>query len=338
MPIRFALFLLTLVFASMTAGSLQAQTARPPLTDEEKTAWLAADLKAISRTAELADKLGDVRQVMLAMIDQQIAWLREERADGTYRWASLQREEGGRRTEQKNLERVWSESDLHEVSISAPSAYRLLISVPSKRGVFSSNNRVFVRNVVVDSIDAEGKSKRTDLPVNVWVDPGDSHGVAIPDIERSVKATANLGVESGGNRAVADVILLEPTLADDPLNPYFPAVRRLVDLRAIVTRGDIRRGELKTAADEALLDLPGELEKRVASQREAMERRRTIAIGGELLGTIELGDATPDVVAKLERILRLLSGPLEEQAGARAELEELIRQLQPVAEPALPQI
>jgi hypothetical protein len=338
MPIRLAAFVLTVVLGSMAAGSLQAQTARAPLTDEEKTAWLAADLKAISRTAELADKLGDVRQLMLAMIDQQIGWLREARTDGTYRWASLQREEGGRRTEQKNLERVWSESDLHEVSVSASSAYRVLISVPSKRGVFSSNNRVFVRNVVVDSIDAEGKKKRTDLPVNVWVDPGDSHGIAIPDIERSVEATANLGVESGGSRAVADVILLEPTLADDPLNPFFPAVRRLVDIRTIVSRGDIRRGELKTAADEALLDLPGELEKRVASQREAMERRLTVAMGGELLGTIEIGDATPDVIAKLERILRLLSGPLEQQAGARSELEELIRQLQPAAEAVLPRI
>jgi hypothetical protein len=338
MPIRLASLILMVVLGSMAAAALAAQTARPPLTDEEKTAWLAADLKAISRTAELANRLGDVRQVMLAMIDQQIGWLREERTDGTYRWASLQREEGGRRTEQKNLERVWTESDLHEVSISAPSAYRLLVSVPSKRGVFSSNNRVFVRNVVVDSIDAEGKSKRADLPVNVWVDPGDSHGVAIPEIERSVRATANLGVESGGSRAVADVILLEPTLADDPLNPYFPAVRRLVDMRTIVSRGDIRRGELKTAADEALLDLPGELEKRVASHREAIERRRTIAMGGELLGSVEVGDASPDVVAKLERVLRLLSGPLEEQAGARSELEELIRQLQPVPAPALPAI
>ena len=338
MPIRLAAFILTLVLGSITAGSLEAQPARAPLTDEEKTARLSADLKAISRTAELADDLGDVRQVMLAMIDQQIGWLREPKTDGTYRWASLQREEGGRRTEEKALERVWTESELHEVSISAPSAFRMLISVPSKRGVFASNNRVFVRNVVIDSIDADGKNKRTDLPVHVWVDPGDSHGVAIPEIERSVKATANLGVESGGSRAVAEVILLEPTLADDPLNPYFPAVRRLVDMRTIVTRGDIRRGELKTAADEALLDLPGELEKRVASQQEAMERRLTIAMGGELLGTIEIGDASPDVVAKLERILRLLSGPLEEQAGARTELEELIRQLQPAAAPAIPQI
>lgn len=338
MPIRLASLILILALGSLMGGALGAQPARGPLTDEEKTAWLAADLRAISRTAELADKLGDVRQVLLAMIDQQIGWLREPKPDGTYRWASLQREEGGRRSEEKTLERVWTESDLREVTVSAPSAYRLIVNVPPKRGVFSSNNRVFVRNVVVDSIDADGKSKRTDLPVRVWIDPGDSHGIALPDIERSVRATAHMGVESGGNRAVAEVVLLEPTLADDPLNPYFPAVRRLADLRTIVTRSDIRRGELKMAADEALLDLPGELEKRVASQQEAIERRQTIAIGGELLGTIEVGDATPDVVAKLERISRLLAGSLEEQVRARAELQELIQQLQPAVTPIEPQI
>lgn len=314
---------------SLCAFAANAQPTRAPLTDEERIAWLSADLKAISRTAELAADLREVRQVLLAMVDQEIEWLREPRPDGTYRWASLQREEGDRKSVEKALEKVFTEEMLHEVTVSASNAYRLLVSVPQKRSVFSSNNRTWVRNVVLDWTDFEGKSHRTDLPVNVWVAPGDAHGVALPEIGKNVHATVHLGIESGGKRAVAEVALLQATLSDDPTNPFYPAVRRLTDLRTILTRDQIRREELKTTADESLLAMPGELEKRVAAQQEAIARRKTIAISGELLGSIEIGDATPDVVARLGQIARKLTGTVEEQTTARAELDELLNLLQP---------
>lgn len=313
---------------ALCAVAATAQPARPPLTAEEKFARLAADLHAISRTADLASELRDVRQVLLAIVDQQIEWLREPRPDGTYRWASLQREEGGRKMVEKALEKVSTEELLHEVTVSAPNAYRLVVSVPQKRGVFTSNNRTWVRNAVLDWTDFEGKTHRTDLPVNVWVAPGDAHGVALPDIGREVYAAVHLGVESGTKKAVAEVALLQATLTDDPASPFYPAVRRLADLRTILTRDAVRREELKTAADESLLSMPGELEKRVAAQQEAIERRKTIAISGELLGAIEVGDATPDVVARLQLIARKLTGTIEDQTAARADLDDLIALLQ----------
>ena len=52
--------------------------------------------------------------------------LREKRADESYRWASLQREEASRVKDQKSIERVQTEKELREVTLTAANAYRAL--------------------------------------------------------------------------------------------------------------------------------------------------------------------------------------------------------------------
>src|SRR6058998_3485844 len=75
-----------------------------------------AILRALSRIANLGKDLGDSRQVMLAIIDADVESLRMPREDGTYRWASLQREEGSRVKDEKDIERVSTEKELREVT------------------------------------------------------------------------------------------------------------------------------------------------------------------------------------------------------------------------------
>lgn len=70
---------------------------------------------------------------MLAMIDADVEALREQREDDTYRWASLQREEASRVKDEKAIERVQTEKELREVTLSAPNAYRVEVRVPTKR-------------------------------------------------------------------------------------------------------------------------------------------------------------------------------------------------------------
>jgi hypothetical protein len=93
---------------------------------------------------------------------------------------------------------------------------------------------------------------------------------------------------------------VQAKLVDDPASPYFPAVRRLLQIRDFAAASDIDRGHLKNAVDEALLALPGELEKRAASQNQ---------------------------VTELTEIARLLNGSPQEQAEGRARLNTLIGQL-----------
>lgn len=290
---------------------------------------LAADLKVVQRIAEVAAELDDSRQVLLALIDGQIETLREPRGDGTYRLARLQREEESRVTEEKGVEKVSTEAMLQSISVSAPRAYHLQVIVPQKRNVISANNRVYLKSATVAWTSFDGKSTTTELPVDVWVNPGDAHAIALPAIARSAKATVTLGVDSGNKKAVAQVALLQARLVDDAASPYFPAVHRLADLRRRASEENIRRGDFKTAVDEALLALPGELDRRLASQQAEHDRRSALVAAGTRAGTIKTGDATPDVIAEIVTASQLLQGAVADQARGRALLQELIEKLAP---------
>ena len=307
------------------AASAQPST----LPRDEKSEKLLQDLHAIGRIAEVAKDLNDSRQVLLAIADDDIVLLRMPREDGTYQWASLQREEGGRVKDEKTIEHVYTEKELRYVTVTGANGYRVEINVPKKRGTFSANNRVWVRNVLVDSTGFDGKTTHHEMPVNAWVNPGDSNGVALPEIGKSVKVTAELGVESGNKAAAAEVALVQAKLVDDPNSPYFPAVKRLLQIRDFAAARNIDRGHLKNAVDEALLTLPGELEKRTAEQQRAAEERKQLAASGQMKGSIAVGDCTPDVSNELMSISAMLGGTLQEQTDARARLQALIDSLRP---------
>jgi hypothetical protein len=300
-----------------------------PLPADEHIERVSHDLRTLARIAGVAENINGAQQILLAILDEDIRTLRMPREDGTYQWASLQRVEGDKVKDEKTIERVHSEDELREVTLTAEHPYRVVVTVPGKRGLFSGNNRVFIRNVIVDATAFDGSTIHQEVPVNVWVNPGDAHGVPLPDIAKSAKVVTELGVESGGKQARAEVALIQAKLVDDPLSPYYPAVTRLVRIRDFADDRDINRGHLKQTIDEALLSLPGELEKRVAEQEAAAQQRREMAAAGTLIGSIALGDATPDVLAELDTITRLLGGTLEEQAEARRRLEALTAVLKP---------
>ena len=308
---------------------LPAFALEPTPARDKNIDMLAADLHALGRVVTVAKDLGDSRQILLAIADGDIETLRMPRGDGTYQWASLQREEGGRVKDEKTIEHVHTEKELRYVTVTAPNAYRVEVIVPRKRGTFSANNRVWVRNILVDSTGFDGKTAHQELPVNAWVSPGDATGVALPEIGKSVKATAELGVESGSKAAVAEVALVQAKLVDDPNSPYAPGVKKLLQVRDLAAERDINRGALKNAIDEGLLALPGELEKRTAEQAEAARVRKEMAESGTITGSINLGDATPDVTRELEEISRLLNGTVPDQSEGRALLEALIARLKP---------
>lgn len=323
-------FVVPVLLLSLASLPVLAQSTLP---GDEKTEALAADLHALSRIVDVAKNLHDNRQVISAIIDENIEALREKRADGTYRWAALQREEGGRASDQKPVQKVETEKELQTITVSAPNAYRILIVAPRKRNLVSANNRVFVRNIFVESTSVAGTTTKVDLPVNVWVNPGDTHGIALPDIGKSVRATAELAVESGNKQAVAEVVILEAKLVDDPQSPYFPAIRRLLQLREITKADNIQRGALKTITDEAILGIPGELKTRAAEQQRAIDARTAMVSTGQTKGSITAADATPDVSNELSEIRRLLAGTLDEQTEARQRLQALSEALAPVTPP-----
>jgi hypothetical protein len=310
--------------------SAQDQTAQnTPNATDPKIDMVARDLHALGRIVSLADNVERERQVLLAIIDADIRDLRGPRDDGTYRWASLQREEGGRVSDEKTIEHVYTQKELRYVTLTGPNGYRVEVTAPRKRGTFAANNRVYVRNVLVDSTGFDGKTTHHEIPIETWVNPGDSTGGPLPDIGKSVKVTVELGVESGDKQAVATVSLVQAKLVDDPTSPYFPAAKRLLGIRELAAGKDMNRGALKNNIDEALLSLPGELEKRTADMAEAARVRKQMAESGTTTGSIAVGDATPDVMKELAEIARLLMGTVDEQAQGRERLKVLTEALTP---------
>lgn len=326
---RIALALLLVCAAGVALAQSPEPAVKANPSDSEKLTALSSDIRSLARVTELSTKLEDNRQVLNAITDAEIEALREPRPDGTYVFASLTRDEAKRVTESGSVERVSTEEQLDSVTVSSPRAYRLVVTVPKKRNMVSANVRVFVKNAVVDWTSFDGKTHRDEIAVDTWVNPGDSTGVALPDIARSAKATVRLGVDSGKKKAEAQVALLQAKLVDDPASPYFPAVSRLLNLQRLLGEEKLRKGDIKSAIDEALLALPGELDKRMAERAAAQAAREQLAASGTLKGTVAVGDATPDVVAELAAIFRLGAGTLEEQTEARNRLQHLIEQLTP---------
>jgi hypothetical protein len=311
-----------------------AMSAAPTATSPDKNVeTLTSDVYAMARVTAVAEDMNRVRPILLSIADSDIEMLRVPRGDGTYRWASLQREEGGRVKAEKDVEYVSTEKELRNVTVTGANGYRVEVTVPKKRGTFQANNRVYVRNILVDSTGFDGKVQHHELPVNAWVGPGDATGVALPDIGKSVNATAELGVESGKKVAVAEVALVQAKLVDDPGGPYYGAVKKLQQVRDLTAAKDINRGAIKNILDEGLLTLAGQLEKRRAELDEAAQARKLAVETGTTTGSINVGDATPDVLYELSTISQLLGGTLPEQTDARTRLETLLTTLKPKPAP-----
>lgn len=307
-----------------------------PALDQARLASIAVDFKAIERIAYLCENFQACNPVIQKITEQNLEMLREARTDGSYRWASFQRVEARRSENEININRVDSEQDLDVIEVTGKRAYSVVVSVPKKRGVFLANSKVFVRAITAEQTSADGTTTSKEIPVGVWVDPGDSHTVPLDEISSSTKARIRVGVAAGGTKAVASAALLQAGLVDDPLNPYYPAVKRFNAIAEIANEKSPSRGQLKTIAQEAYLEVPGEMEKFTAARDAKILRMKELAETGEKAGTVALGDATPDVVHEIAEANKLLSGTVEQQAAGRALLEALVMKLSPPVTEATP--
>lgn len=313
-----------------------AKSAEASVLDEKKLASIAVDFKAIYRIAEFCDDMEACAPVIRKVAEQNLDMLREPRKDGTYRWASFQRIEAGRVSAEKEIIKVHTESTLDTIELTGKRSFRVVVTAPKKRSLVSSNNKIFVKDVTGEITGTDGKARAIEIPVGVWVAPGDSHSVPLDDIAISARVKVSVGVESGGKKAVANVALLEAGLVDDPLNPYHPAVKRLVAIDTIVKEKTVSRGQLKAVTEEAVLELPGEMEKLMQLREIGLKRMRQLAESGEQTGVIAVGDATPDVVHELGKASKLLTGTVAEQEQGRKAIEALIEKLSPPVPPAPP--
>ncbi|HUO85553.1 MAG TPA: hypothetical protein VM534_10615, partial [Thermoanaerobaculia bacterium] len=253
---------------------------------EQRLASLATDLRALSRIAEKSKDLGRDRDLMLAIIDEQIESLREPRSGGSFRWAALEREEESRVTREQKVEHARSEAVLNTVTLETLDAYRVVVDVPPKKSLFHGNEKIFVRRIVAVERLADGSSRTEEIPVDQWVEQGGTHAVVLPRILGSALLTIEMGVESGSETALAKVSASRARLADDPKSPFYPAVTRLVAVRRALGQDSVMRRDVSQAIDEAIATIPGEVEQSIVMARAAAEERRLRMETGALIETI----------------------------------------------------
>lgn len=325
-----ALLLSTLMLASGQTAA--ATTDQEPATESQmvqpeeepiKLERLSIDLRALDRITEMAPNIDAEDGLMMRIINDRIRDLREPRADGSYQWASLKREEASRDTKEEKIQRVYTEKESDTITFDGREGYRVEVEAPRKKSLFSANVKIFVKSIIIS-----GESGDREVPVSVWVDPGTTWGGPLPEILGSQQVKVLLGVETGREDGVAKVSLLRAKLVDDARSPYYPAVTKLLLIRDRLA-GPTDRAGLERAIDEALATVPGEVEKTLRLERERAEERVRMLEEGEVKGSVEPGDATPDVVLVLQEIDKRLSGNLEEQEAGRAALDDLIEKLVP---------
>src|SRR5436190_7558372 len=120
---RMSLIATLSLFASIALAVENQQ--QPVATADPMNEMLSSDLRTIARVASVADDLDRSRQVLTAIVDSDIKTLRMPREDGSYKWASLQRVEGGRVKDEKSVEYVYTEKELRYVTVTGENGYRV---------------------------------------------------------------------------------------------------------------------------------------------------------------------------------------------------------------------
>ena len=183
-------------------------------------ARVAADAKVIDRVAEAStnDLPGDV---LKRIVNEDIDLLRGKHADGTYQYAGYDRMEANRKSDTTSVDPEHKESILE---LRDAFAYRLIVSVPSRRMLVTKNHHIYIDRIEVESLPQKSSEKKFQtVKIDAWLEPGTSKTIDLDEIGRQVVARVYAHAEKDGYANVT-LTLVEARLFDDPSSPYADSV------------------------------------------------------------------------------------------------------------------
>lgn len=271
------------------------------------------DAITIDRVAELSrrDFPGDL---LKRLVEEDIDMLRGRRADGSYEYASYERFEAGRVTNDWSVQP--REDKMQTLESRGDNIYRVIIEVPNRRMLVRRNRPVWVERVDVTYV-AQGstQSRQESFEVKTWLQPGDVRPIELPDIARQATVNTIVTAEKGGYSNV-EVALAQARIVDSAVSPYADAVNAAkAALRAIEGR-DIEA--LRSAA------------MRMRNGVGGRESASSIAVVAPPVPTIaQPADSASrvEMQAELQMIEDLLTGTESERRDGLDRLHQLIRRL-----------
>jgi hypothetical protein len=299
----------------MMAVAASALAQSPPFVVQ-----VANDAMVIERVAEMS-KRGDLpRDVIRRIVEEDIDLLRGRRNDGTYQYATYERVEANRISDEYSIQPAADTERLTKIDIKGEFVYRLTVEVPSRRLLVTKNRRVYLDRIELEYIPQTSSTAKTQtVKVGAWMEPGDAKAFDFPEVGR--QSTARLWLRADKKQGYANVALTlqQARVAENPDSPYADAVASEKALLRAIRNGDT--DSVRALANRIRLTLPVE--------------GRTATAGGTLEVTAPpiapippaTSQVLPDVASELQTIEDLLTGSEAERRTGLDRLHQLIRRL-----------
>jgi hypothetical protein len=282
-------------------------------------ARVAADAKVIDRVAE-ASKNDLPRDLLKRIVNEDIDLLRGKRSDGTYQYASYDRMEAGRKSDTFSVDPERKESVLE---LRDNFAFRLLISVPSRRMMLAKNHHIYVDRVEIESLPQRSSEKKFQtVKIEAWLEPGTSKTIDLDEIGRQAIARVYAHAEKDGYGNMS-LTFVEARIFDDPSSPYVDAVESAKAILKAIDHSD-------TASMRAMA-------QRISSRLQTDSAVAVTPIGNppatisatpaasQMEVTPGRGDA--EMIAELQAIEDLLTGTEAERRQGVDRLHQLLRRV-----------
>jgi hypothetical protein len=282
-------------------------------------ARVAADAKVIDRVAE-ASRNDLPRDLLKRIVTEDIDLLRGKRADGTYQYAAYDRMEAGRKSDSFSVDPEHKESVLE---LRDSFAYRLIVSVPSRRMVLAKNHHIYINRIEIESLPQTSSEKKFQtVKLDAWLEPGASKTVDLGDLGKQAIARVYAHADADGYANVT-LTFIEARIFDEPSSPYADAVDSAKAILKAIDHSDTasiramaQRISGRLGSDSAVAAVPiGTPPATIAATPSASQIEVTA------------GRSDAETMTELQAIEDLLTGTEAERRQGVDRLHQLLRRL-----------
>ena len=205
---------------------------------QSPVARVAEDAKVIDRVAEVARR--DLPTDLLKrIVMEDIDVLRGKRQDGSYEYATFERFEASKTTQDFSIQP--RKDKMQIVEMKGAWIYRALVDVPRRRLVVGRNRPIWVERVDIEFVPERSTASQTQsIEVKAWLQPGELRPFDLPAVARqaTVRVIATAEEKQGYGNIV--VSLVQAKVVDKADSPYAAAVAAAKAVQRALENNDIK--------------------------------------------------------------------------------------------------
>ena len=273
------------------------------------------DAIAIDRVAA-ASKRDLPTDLLRRMIEEDIELLRGRRNDGSYQYASFERFDTGRISQDFSVQHH-GEGKMESLELKGVWVYRLQIEVPSRRLLVRKNRPVWIERVDLEYIAERGsQTERQSIEIKQWLKPGEFRPVDLPAIARQATVRVVTSVEKDAGYGNVEVSLVKARIVDNADSPYADAVGSAKAVQRALENNDVP--SLRAIAQRMRSQLGGGTVARPSGSR--------VEVVAEA-PAVPPPQEDPAIREELQTIEDLLTGNEQERREGMDRLHQLIRRM-----------